>query len=328
MPSQQEALVAALRERQCAASPVLHGGHALLLLGDDPGADTVSWLRKQPMVAEIKAARTPYVLAGRDLHPEDTVIQIGNAKVGGGQFALIAGPCSVESESQILTTAKALAKSGISILRAGAYKPRTSPYTFSGLKEKGLAYLAKAKAETGLPVVSEIVSPLDLSLFEDVDVIQVGAKNMQNYPLLQALGTLQKPVLLKRGYACTVDDLLMSAEYILAGGNTQVILCERGIRTFETQTRYTLDLSAVPVLKRLSHLPVVVDPSHAAGDRRIVPPLALAAVAAGADGVMIEVHDNPACALCDGAQAVTLEGFAALQRKLWQIRSIVTESEV
>ena len=274
---------------------------------------------------ETKEQNTRYRLAARSLHPEDTVIRTGDTEVGGGSFAMIAGPCSVESEEQILTIARQVKEAGATLLRGGAYKPRTSPYEFQGLGEPGLRMLIRAGREVGLPVVSEVVSVRDLPLYEDVDVIQVGARNMQNFDLLREVGKLDKPVLLKRGFASRLEELLLSAEYIMAQGNSRVILCERGLRSFETATRNTLDLSAVPVLHELSHLPVIVDPSHATGAARFVAPMALAAAAAGADGIMVEVHNNPACALSDGPQALLPREFSALARKLHAVHRALAE---
>ncbi len=248
------------------------------------------------------------------------MIEAGGVKIGGGHFAVMAGPCSVESEEQICAVAQAVKASGATILRGGAFKPRTSPYAFQGLHGDGVKLLLKAKELTGLPLVSEIMDASHIPLFEDVDIIQVGARNMQNFELLKQLGKLRKPVLLKRGLANTLQELLMSAEYVMAGGNDQVILCERGIRTFETYTRNTLDLSAIPVLHSLSHLPVIVDPSHATGSAKLVQPMALAAAAAGADGLIIEVHNDPAHALCDGPQSLTPEAFDGLMKKVEAIR--------
>ena len=250
------------------------------------------------------------------MHPDDTVIDICGRKIGGGNFQVIAGPCSIETKEQITEVAEDVKRSGATLLRGGAFKPRTSPYAFQGLHEHGLDLLLEAKKATGLPVVTEIMSAEHLPLFDDVDVIQVGARNMQNFELLKVLGKIDKPILLKRGLANTLDELLMSAEYIMAGGNEKVILCERGIRTFETSYRNTLDISAVPMLKKKTHLPVVIDPSHAAGIRFMVEPLAMAAIAAGADGLMIEVHNNPEKALCDGAQSLTPEKFDHLMKKV------------
>ncbi len=257
-------------------------------------------------------------------HPEDTVVRVGDASIGRGHFAMIAGPCSVESEEQIVGIAKAVKAAGADLLRGGAFKPRTSPYDFQGLGAEGLRLLKTAREETGLPVVSELMGVRELELFEDVDVIQIGARNMQNYELLKEVGRLKKPVLLKRGLASTLREFLLSAEYIMAEGNAQVILCERGIRTFDDHTRSTLDLSAVPMLGELTHLPVVVDPSHAAGIARLVPPMALAAAACGADGLMIEVHSDPARAFSDGEQALTPAEYAALAERVSRVREAVS----
>ncbi len=259
----------------------------------------------------------------RHIHSEDTVIDVGGVRIGGDGLVLIAGPCSVESEEQIIGIAKLVKAAGANLLRGGAFKPRTSPYDFQGLKAEGIEFLLEAKAITGLPIVTEILNANHIPLFEEVDIIQVGARNMQNFELLRELGKLRKPILLKRGLASTVEEMLMSAEYIMAGGNEQVILCERGIRTFETGTRNTLDLSAVPILKELSHLPVIVDPSHACGKAKLVGPMALAATAAGANGIMIEVHNDPAHALCDGEQSLTPEQFRELADRVRKIRSVL-----
>ncbi len=253
----------------------------------------------------------------------DTIIEVGNARIGGGYFAMIAGPCSVESEAQIVEVAQAVKASGANLLRGGAFKPRTSPYAFQGMGAEGIRLLLKAKEATNLPIVTEIMNISTLDLFADVDVIQVGARNMQNFDLLKELGKTKKPILLKRGLANTIQELLMSAEYIMSEGNEKVILCERGIRTFETATRNTLDLSAVAVLHNLTHLPVVVDPSHATGKSELVPSMALAATAAGADGIMVEVHNNPAAALCDGAQSLTPAQFDELNRKVQRLREVL-----
>ena len=289
------------------------------LVGDTSRVD-IDMLQGLDMVESVTRISEPFKSANRKFHPDDTVVTVGQAKIGGGHFALIAGPCSVETPEQIVAVAQAVKTAGAGILRGGAFKPRTSPYDFQGLGAEGLTLLRQAKQATGLPIITEIMNQDQLPLFEDVDVIQVGARNMQNFDLLKELGHIRKPVLLKRGLASTMKELLMSAEYIMAGGNEQVILCERGIRTFETYTRNTLDLSAVPKLKELSHLPVVVDPSHATGQARLVEPMALAAVAAGADGLMIEVHNDPAHALCDGPQSLRPEQFAVLSAKVQRLR--------
>ena len=289
--------------------------HIIGLVGDTKAVD-VDAVLANPAVADLRRVSEPYKKANRKFHPEDSVVDCGGVKIGGGHFAVMAGPCSVESEEQICQVAARVQKAGASILRGGAFKPRTSPYSFQGLRANGLQLLMAARAKTGQPIVTEIMNTEHLPLFEDVDVIQVGARNMQNFELLKELGRLQKPILLKRGLSATLEAFVMSAEYIMAGGNENVILCERGIRTFETSMRNTLDISAVPMLKKMTHLPVIVDPSHAAGIAWMVEPLAMAAVAAGADGLMIEVHNDPAHALSDGAQSLTPDAFDALMDKL------------
>lgn len=279
------------------------------LIGDTSAID-IDYISAQDIVESVKRVQEPYKKANRKFHPDDTVITLpGGQKIGDGSLSLIAGPCSVESERQIVEIAKSVKDSGAQFLRGGAFKPRTSPYAFQGLKAEGLELLREARKVTGLPIVTEIMRVSHIPLFEDVDIIQVGARNMQNFELLKELGRLDKPILLKRGLSSTIEELLMSAEYIMAGGNEKVILCERGIRTYETYTRNTLDISAVPILKKLSHLPVIVDPSHASGISWLVEPLALAAVAAGADGLIIEVHNDPQHALSNGAQSLTPEQF-------------------
>ena len=298
-----------------------YGEHSTVLglLGDTAAVD-IEYIGAQDIVQSVKRVQEPYKKANRKFHPDDTVIDLGHGSViGGGKLGIIAGPCSVESEEQILSVASDVKASGAAFLRGGAFKPRTSPYSFQGLRAEGLELLRHARKHTGLPIVTEIMSASHMVLFEDVDIIQVGARNMQNFELLKALGKCDKPILLKRGLANTIEELLMSAEYIMAAGNERVILCERGIRTFETMTRNTLDISAVPLLKSLSHLPVVVDPSHASGISRLVEPLALAAVAAGADGLIIEVHNDPPHALSDGAQSLTPEQFTALTRRIEEV---------
>ncbi len=275
------------------------------------------------VVKSVKRISEPFKNTNRQFHPEDTVLKVGDATVGGDEFIYIAGPCSVESEEQIIEIAKKVKSSGATMLRGGAYKPRTSPYDFQGLQETGIDLLLKAKVKTGLPIVSEIMNANHLEAFEKVDVIQIGARNMQNFELLKELGRTNKTVLLKRGLANTIKEFLMSAEYIMAGGNENIILCERGIRTFEQHTRNTLDLSAVPVLKELSHLPIVVDPSHATGISRYVKPLAMASAAVGAHGVMIEVHNNPAKALSDGPQSVTPEEFEDIKTHVDKILGVL-----
>ena len=285
------------------------------LVGDTTRVDE-DQLRAIDVVEDVRRISEPFKAANRKFHPRDTLVPVGDRQVGEGFFQVIAGPCSIESEEQMIQVAQSVKESGATLLRGGAFKPRTSPYAFQGLETDGLKLLLKAKAATGLPVVTEIMSENHLDLFADVDVIQVGARNMQNFQLLKELGRCKKPILLKRGLANTIQEWLMSAEYILAGGNPNVILCERGIRTFETQTRNTLDISAIPVIKRLSHLPIVVDPSHATGTTWLVEPLAKAAIAAGADGLMIEVHNNPKQALCDGAQSLRPEEFQRIMEEV------------
>ena len=292
------------------------------LVGDTSRVD-MEMLKALDIIEDVKRIQEPYKDANRKFHPDDTVVTVGDAKIGGGNFAVIAGPCSVETEEQIITVAKAVKAAGAKLLRGGAFKPRTSPYAFQGLRAEGIRLLLEAKKETGLPIVTEIMDLSQLDLFDEVDVIQIGARNMQNFELLRQIGKQNRPVLLKRGLANTYQEWLMSAEYIMASGNPNVILCERGIRTFETQTRNTFDVSAIPVVKHLSHLPVIADPSHAIGNSKYVPPLSMAAVAAGADGLIIEVHNNPACALCDGAQSLTPENFAKLMQKVETLRSVL-----
>ncbi len=292
------------------------------LVGDTSKID-MDLLGSLDIVSSVKRVSEPFKQCNRKFHPEDSVIEVGDVKIGGGNFCIMAGPCSVETEEQIIEVAKSVKKSGANILRGGAFKPRTSPYDFQGLKADGIDLLLKAKKETGLPIVTEIMNANHLPLFENVDIIQVGARNMQNFELLKELGKTNKPILLKRGLANTIKEFLMSAEYIMSEGNQNVILCERGIRTFETYTRNTLDLSAVPLLKELSHLPVIVDPSHATGISKLVKPMAMAAVASGADGLMIEVHNDPMHALCDGAQSLTPEQFDDVAKKARQILEIV-----
>lgn len=292
------------------------------LIGDTTKID-VELLSVIDIVESVKEISEPFKNANRKFHPDDSSIKIGNGAIGGGAFGIIAGPCSIESEEQIIEVAKQVRDSGATMLRGGAFKPRTSPYDFQGMRESGLDLLLEAKKATGLPVVTEIMSIKHIPLFEDIDVIQVGARNMQNFELLKELGKLNKPILLKRGLASTIKEWLMSAEYIMAGGNENVILCERGIRTYETYTRNTLDLSAIPVIKRLSHLPIIVDPSHATGSYKYVKSMALAATAAGADGLMIEVHNNPSMALCDGDQSLNPERFADVVQNVNRIREVI-----
>ena len=292
------------------------------LVGNTTAIDT-DLIEGLEIVDCVKRISDPFKIANRKFHPDDTVVDCSGVKIGGGEFAIIAGPCSVESEAQLLEIATKVNASGATLLRGGAFKPRTSPYDFQGLKAEGLELLLKAKEQTGMPIVTEIMNANHLPLFENVDVIQVGARNMQNFELLKELGKTDKPILLKRGLANTLKELLMSAEYIMAGGNEKIILCERGIRTFETYTRNTLDLSAVPMLKELTHLPIVIDPSHACGVAKLVKPMAMAAAAAGADGLMIEVHNDPPRALCDGPQSLTPEQFDDVAKRVFAIREAV-----
>ena len=310
-PDQQKlnGLVTWLKDKGFDIHSSVGANHTILGLVGDTSQIDIDLISANEIVEEVKRVQEPYKNANRKFHPEDTVIKVGNTEIGGGNLTLIAGPCSVESEEQIVEIAEAVKKSGATILRGGAFNPRTSPYAFQGMALEGLRLLLKAKEKTGLPICTEIMDANQLPIFEDIDILQVGARNMQNFSLLKALGKTNKPVLIKRGMACTYQDLLMSAEYVLAGGNPNVILCERGIRTFETYTRNTLDLASIPSLKTLSHLPVIIDPSHATGVSSLVKPMALAAAAAGADGLIIEVHNDPQHALCDGAQSLTPEAF-------------------
>ena len=315
-------LMAWLKSLNIAIHPSEGATHLVLGLVGDTSVVDIDLLRALDIVEDVKRVQEPYKNANRKFHEEDSVIPVGNTQVGGGVFSVIAGPCSIESEEQVCLIAAAVKASGATMLRGGAFKPRTSPYAFQGLRGHGLELLLEAKRLTGLPVVTEIMDLSQLPLFDEVDVIQVGARNMQNFELLKELGHTGKPILIKRGLANTLQELLMSAEYVMAGGNEKVILCERGIRTFETATRNTLDLSCVPLLHEMSHLPVVVDPSHATGISTLVPTMAMAASASGADGLMIEVHNDPAHALCDGAQSLTPDQFAAVADKCRRIREV------
>ena len=289
------------------------------LIGDTSRVD-MDLLASLDIVRTVKRVSEPYKQVNRKFHPMDSIIEVGSAKIGGGNFAMIAGPCSVETEEQIISVARSVKAAGATILRGGAYKPRTSPYAFQGLGSQGLELLRAARAATGLPICTELMDLRHLDEFHDIDIIQIGARNMQNFDLLKEVGKTDKPILLKRGLSSTIQEWLMSAEYIMSEGNEKIILCERGIRTYETATRNTLDLSCVPILHELTHLPVVVDPSHATGKAKLVSPMAVAATAAGADGLMIEVHNDPAHALCDGAQSRTPDQFAQLAGKVSSIR--------
>ena len=324
---QLESLIAWLQEKGIIIHTSIGEAHTILGLVGDTSQLDIDLIAALDIVEDVKRVQEPYKNANRKFHPEDTVVQVGNTQIGGGNLTLMAGPCSVESEEQVVAIAKAVKASGATMLRGGAFKPRTSPYTFGGLGAEGLELLCRAGRETGLPVVSEITDPRQLPLFREVDVLQVGARNMQNFELLRELGRQEKPVLLKRSFGATVTELLQAAEYILAGGNERVILCERGIRTFETDSRATLDVAGIAALKEQSHLPVLADPSHAAGRRELVTPLALAAAAAGADGLMIEVHDRPAEALSDGRQALTCGEFARLARRVQALTALLRQEE-
>ena len=309
-PQQLEALRGWLAARNLTVHDSVGVTNTLLgLVGDTTGVD-IEMLRAMSIVQDVRRIQEPYKCANRKMHREDTVIRVGGAVIGDGSFGIMAGPCSIESEEQIFSIARAVKAAGATLLRGGAFKPRTSPYAFQGLREEGLKLLVAAGKETGMPIVTEIMDISQLPYFDDVDVIQVGARNMQNFELLKELGKLKKPILLKRGFSATLTELLMSAEYIMAGGNEEVILCERGIRTFATDTRNTLDLSAVPLLRTMTHLPIIVDPSHGTGIRSLVKPMALASAIIGADGLMVEVHDHPEKAWCDGQQSITPEAFA------------------
>ena len=297
--------------------------HTIIGLVGDTSAVDMDLIRALDIVENVQRIQEPFKNANRKFHNSDLVVDVAGKKIGGGNFQIIAGPCSVESEEQVCEIAKRVKEAGAGLLRGGAFKPRTSPYAFQGLKGDGLRLLVEAKEQTGLPIVSELMNAEHIPMFEEaVDLIQVGARNMQNFELLKELGKVNKPILLKRGLANTIDEMLMSAEYIMAGGNENVILCERGIRTFETRTRNTLDLSAIPVLKKLTHLPIVIDPSHAMGFAHLVKPMAMAATVAGADGLMIEVHNNPAKALCDGPQSLTPDQFDEVADLVFQLRPL------
>ncbi len=297
------------------------------LVGDTVHID-IDMIKQLEIVEDVRRIQEPFKSANRKFHPLDTVIDVNGHPVGDGGLCVIAGPCSIESETQIMTVARSVKKSGASMLRGGAFKPRTSPYSFQGMRDEGIKLLLQAGKETGLPVVTEVMDLSQLDLFAEVDVIQVGARNMQNFELLKQLGHCDKPILLKRGLCATYQELLMSAEYIMANGNEKVILCERGIRTFEDYTRNTLDISMIPAIKELSHLPVIIDPSHAAGMARFVSPLSKAAVAAGADGLIIEVHNDPARARCDGPQSLTMEAFDSLMKELTCFHKLSKEYKI
>ncbi|HJB99930.1 MAG TPA: 3-deoxy-7-phosphoheptulonate synthase [Candidatus Flavonifractor merdavium] len=319
-----DALVNKLKEQNLEVGVTNGIGCTILGLVGDTTAVDMDKISINPHVERVMRVQEPYKKANRKFHPEDTVVSVGNAKIGGGNFSVIAGPCSVESEAQICAVAEDVKRSGAALLRGGAFKPRTSPYSFQGMGASGLELLVEARAQTGLPIVTEIMDPRMADLFErEVDVVQVGARNMQNFELLKEVGKMSKPILLKRGLSNTYEEWIMSAEYIMSEGNENVILCERGVRTFETYTRNTLDVSAIPAVKQMSHLPIIVDPSHAAGMYWMVEPLAMAAVAAGADGLIIEVHNDPAHAKCDGQQSLTPEKFDHLMGKVSALVDLV-----
>ena len=312
-----EALVAKFKEMDLDVGVTNGVGCTILGLVGDTTAVDMDKISINPHVERVMRVQEPYKKANRKFHAEETVVAVGKAKIGGGSFSVVAGPCSVESQAQIIAVAEDVKRSGAALLRGGAFKPRTSPYSFQGMGLEGLELLLEAKAATGLPIVTEIMSPRYVEVFEEkVDLVQIGARNMQNFDLLKEVGKMSKPVLLKRGLSSSYEEWIMSAEYIMAGGNENVILCERGIRTFETYTRNTLDVSAIPAIKKMSHLPVIVDPSHSAGMYWMVEPLAMAAIAAGADGLIIEVHNDPPHAKCDGQQSLTPENFGRLMGKV------------
>jgi 3-deoxy-7-phosphoheptulonate synthase len=327
-PDQLEGLISWLNAQDIDVHPTVGSSQTILGLVGDTSRIDMNLIAALDIVEAVKRVAEPYKNANRKFHPDDTVIRVGDAVIGGGSLTVIAGPCAVESEDQLMTVARAVKEAGANLLRASAFKPRSSPYAFQGLGIEGIRLLMKEKEEVGLPVVSEIYDASQLPLFAEIDVLMVGAKNMQNYALLRALGKTEKPVILKRGFSNTYEEWLMSAEYILAGGNKNVILCERGIRTFEPSVSGTLDVTSVPVLKGLTHLPVIIDPSSAGGKYTYVPALARAGVAAGADGVMIEVHNDPTRAKCDGSQSLTPKKFAKTAESLRRIHSIIHEEEM
>lgn len=327
-PDQLEGLISWLNAQDIDVHPTVGSSQTILGLVGDTSRIDMNLIAALDIVEAVKRVAEPYKNANRKFHPDDTVIRVGDAVIGGGSLTVIAGPCAVESEDQLMTVARAVKEAGADLLRASAFKPRSSPYAFQGLGIEGIRFLMKEKEEVGLPVVSEIYDGSQLPLFADIDVLMVGAKNMQNYALLRALGKTEKPVILKRGFSNTYEEWLMSAEYILAGGNKNVILCERGIRTFEPSVSGTLDVTSVPVLKGLTHLSVIIDPSSAGGKYTYVPALARAGVAAGADGVMIEVHNDPTRAKCDGPQSLTPKKFAKTAESLRRIHSIIHEEEM
>ncbi len=325
-----ETQIAELRQLLEATGVTLHPVHGeqqdiIGLIGDTSRVD-LRTIESLPYVEKVMRIQEPFKKANRKFHPQDTVVTVGDAKIGGGHFAIIAGPCSVETPEQVIEVAKAVKAAGAKILRGGAFKPRTSPYSFQGMGPSGLALLEAAKKETGLPIVSEVMDPSQLEYFDNVDMLQIGARNMQNFTLLKEVGKLRKPILLKRGLCATYEEWLMAAEYIMSEGNEQIVLCERGIRTFETRTRNTLDVTAIPMMHELSHLPIIMDPSHAAGMSRVVPSLSLASVGGGADGLMIEVHNNPEKALCDGPQSLRPDQFETLANQVFTLRDVLSQN--
>lgn len=325
--AQLQSLMSWLEDKGISIHSSIGASHTILGLVGDTSQLDMELISALDIVEDVKRVQEPYKNANRKFHPEDTVIPVGSTQIGGGTLSVMAGPCSVESEEQVVGIAKAVKASGATLLRGGAFKPRTSPYSFQGMGAAGLDLLKIARQETGLPIVSEIMEIGQLPLFKDVDIIQVGTRNMQNFDLLKALGRQEKPVMIKRGMAASYEEWLMSAEYVMAGGNQNVILCERGIRTFETYTRNTLDLGAIPVLRRLTHLPIIIDPSHATGKSWLVDPLATGAVATGADGLLIEVHNDPEHALCDGPQSLRPEAFDRLMKKLTALHGFMQSQE-
>jgi len=325
-----EEQIAELRQLLEATGVTLHPVHGeqqdiIGLIGDTSRVD-LRTIESLPYVEKVMRIQEPFKKVNRKFHPQDTVVTVGDAKIGGGHFAIIAGPCSVETPEQVIEVAKAVKAAGATILRGGAFKPRTSPYSFQGMGPSGLALLEAAKKETGLPIVSEVMDPSQLEYFDNVDMLQIGARNMQNFTLLKEVGKLRKPILLKRGLCATYEEWLMAAEYIMSEGNEQIVLCERGIRTFETRTRNTLDVTAIPMMHELSHLPIIMDPSHAAGMSRVVPSLSLASVGGGADGLMIEVHNNPEKALCDGPQSLRPDQFEILANQVFTLRDALGQN--
>ena len=325
---QLESLIAWLQEKGIIIHTSIGEAHTILGLVGDTSQLDIDLIAALDIVEDVKRVQEPYKNANRKFHPEDTVVQVGNTQIGGGNLTLMAGPCSVESEEQVVAIAKAVKASGATMLRGGAFKPRTSPYSFQGMGVDGLELLVEARGATGLPIVSEIMAPRMGEVFEEkVDLVQIGARNMQNFDLLKAVGHQDKPVMIKRGMSATYEEWLMSAEYVMAGGNENVILCERGIRTFESYTRNTLDLACIPVLRKLTHLPIIIDPSHATGKSWLVDPLAMGAVATGADGLLIEVHNDPAHALCDGPQSLKPEVFDGLAKKLLKLHDFMKTVE-